>query len=213
VDEIEGPLQPLVKETDRETEHRPADLPRAVGPGSGPLAATPGGLADEKDKAHETYCYKAVDGCHIKLDVHGVRRDEVRPVVVSIHGGALIMGDRGGIDRALLGALAGAGFVVVSIDYRLAPEAKPPAIVEEVRDACRWVREQGSGLFRIAPDRLAVMRGSAGGCLTLMTEFQAEPRPKALIPFRGYGDVAGAGGSSRTAAVPRAGRDRPGGLR
>ena len=53
--------------------------------------------------------------------------------------------------------------MVVSIDYRLAPETKLPAIVEDVQDACRWVRERGPKLFRIAPERLAVMGGSAGG--------------------------------------------------
>ena len=116
-----------------------------------------------------------------------------RPVVVWIHGGALIMGHRGGIaDRALLGALTEAGYVVVSIDYRLAPETKLPAIVEDVQDACRWVRERGPKLFRIAPERLAVMGGSAGGYLTLMTGFRVEPRPKALVSFWGYGDIAGA---------------------
>ena len=113
-------------------------------------------------------------------------------MVVWIHGGALIMGHRGGIDRALLGALTRAGYVVVSIDYRLAPETKLPAIVEDVQDACRWVRERGPKLFRIAPERLAVMGGSAGGYLTLMTGFRVEPRPKALVSFWGYGDVAGA---------------------
>ena len=140
----------------------------------------------------ETYEYKVVDGCRIKLDVHRAPRDEVRPVVVWIHGGALIMGHRGGIDRALLGALTKAGYVVVSIDYRLAPETKLPAIVEDVQDACRWVRERGPKLFRIAPERLAVMGGSAGGYLTLMTGFRVEPRPKALVSFWGYGDIAGA---------------------
>ncbi len=39
------------------------------------------------------------------------------------------MGDRQGIDRTLLGELIKAGFVVVSIDYRLAPERKPAVIL------------------------------------------------------------------------------------
>ena len=160
--------------------------------GAASLAMPPGTPADEKDELRETYDYKVVDGCRIKLDVYGAPRDELRPVVVWIHGGALIMGHRGGIDRALLGALTKAGYVVVSIDYRLAPETKLPAIVEDVQDACRWVRERGPKLFRIAPERLAVMGGSAGGYLTLMTGFRVEPRPKALVSFWGYGDIAGA---------------------
>jgi acetyl esterase/lipase len=140
----------------------------------------------------KTYIYKTVGGLPIKADVYRAEDDAIRPVVVWIHGGALIMGHRGGIDRALLGALTKAGYVVVSIDYRLAPETKLPAIVEDVQDACRWVRERGPKLFHIAPGRLAVMGGSAGGYLTFMTGFRVEPRPKALVSLWGYGDIAGA---------------------
>ncbi len=167
----------------------------ALGATSWPM---PTGASDgEEDGRRETYDYKVVDGCRIKLDVHGAPRHGARPVVIWIHGGALIFGHRGGIaqgrsDRALLGALTGAGYVVVSIDYRLAPETKLPAIVEDVQDACRWVCERGPKLFHIAPERLAVMGASAGGYLTLMTGFQVEPRPKALVSFYGYGDIAGA---------------------
>ena len=50
------------------------------------------------------------------------------------------MGDRRGIDKKLLDALINAGFVVVSIDYRLAPETKLPAILDDVRAAFAWVR-------------------------------------------------------------------------
>jgi acetyl esterase/lipase len=159
--------------------------------GAASLALPRGSSAEEDDGPPETYVYKEVDGRRIQLDVHGAPRDGVRPVVVWIHGGALIMGHRGGIDPALLAALTGAGYVVVSIDYRLAPETKLTAIVEDVRDACRWVRERGPELFHIAPGRLAVMGGSAGGYLTLMAGFRVEPRPKALVSFWGYGDIAG----------------------
>ena len=69
--------------------------------------------------------------------------------------------------------------MVVSIDYRLAPEVKLPAIVEDVQDACRWVRERGAeAVPHRASERLAVMGGSAGGYLTLMTGFRVEPRPE-----------------------------------
>src|SRR5439155_13262304 len=82
--------------------------------------------------------------------------------------------------------------VVVSIDYRLAPETKLPAILEDLHDACRWVRAQGPGLFAADAKRLAVMGESAGGFLTLAAGFRVEPRPGALVSFWGYGDVAGA---------------------
>jgi acetyl esterase/lipase len=166
--------------------------------------------AQDGTDGKQTYTYKTVGACAIKADVYRPAGDAVRPVVVWVHGGALIMGSRGQIDRALLGKLLQAGYVVVSIDYRLAPETKLPAILEDLQDACRWVRERGPGLFRIDPKRLAVMGSSAGGYLTLAAGYRVEPRPVALVAFWGYGDIAGAWYSrpdpfySRLPAVPKA---------
>ena len=81
------------------------------------------------------------------------------------------------------------GFIVVSIDYRLAPETKLPGIIEDVQDAWRWVRQEGPKRFGLDPDRIATAGGSAGGYLTLMTGFCLEPRPRALVSYFGYGDI------------------------
>ena len=141
----------------------------------------------------KTYTFKTVDSRDLLLDVHRPPGDVIRPVVVFIHGGALMMGDRTMTPKpgSLLQALLDAGYVVVSIDYRLAPQVKLPAIIEDVRDACKWVRERGPELFRINRDELFVMGQSAGGYLTLMTGFSIQPRPRALVSFWGYGDIAG----------------------
>ena len=139
----------------------------------------------------ETFTYKTVGGCAIKADVIRPATREVLPVAVWIHGGALIMGDRGGIGRSLLEELVGAGYAVVSIDYRLAPETKLPEILEDVRDAFAWIRSEGPKRFGGRTDRLVVLGGSAGGYLTLCTGFLVEPRPVALVAFWGYGDIAG----------------------
>jgi acetyl esterase/lipase len=80
---------------------------------------------------------------------------------------------------------------VVAIDYRLAPEAKLPAIVDDLRDAAAWIREQGPARFGIASERLAVAGHAAGGYLTLLSGHAVEPRPRALVSFYGYGDIAG----------------------
>ena len=63
--------------------------------------------------------------------------------------------------RELTGRLIEAGFAVVSIDYRLAPETKLPAIIEDVEAAFDWIRGQGPDLFRADPDRLG--RGPGPG--------------------------------------------------
>lgn len=139
----------------------------------------------------QTYTYKVVRKCEIQADVYRVPDDTVHPVIVWIHGGALIVGHRGGINPEYLNMYLSAGYTLVSIDYRLAPETKIKGIIEDVQDAFKWVREKGPGLFNIAPDRMAVIGHSAGGYLTLMSGFCIEPRPKALIPFYGYGDIIG----------------------
>jgi acetyl esterase/lipase len=139
----------------------------------------------------QTHTYKVVGDCEIKADVFPAGASPC-PVVVAIHGGALIMGSRTYGMRCHLDAYLAAGYTLVSIDYRLAPETRLPDIIEDVQDACRWVREEGPHLFGADPGRLAVVGHSAGGYLTLMTGFRVSPPPRALISFYGYGDIAGA---------------------
>ena len=143
----------------------------------------------------KTYTYKTLpDGQELKADVFGVSEKQIRPVILNIHGGALMMGDRKLSTKpdSLLDKLLKAGYVVVSIDYRLAPHVKLPAIIEDVQDSYRWVHDQGPKLFHIDPKRIGVMGGSAGGYLTLMTGFCVKPRPNVLVSLWGYGDIAGA---------------------
>ncbi len=155
------------------------------------LAAARRSAGDESRNDRKTFTYKTVGTCAIKADVYGTGDGTVRPAVIWIHGGALIMGNRGQINASFRDALVKAGLAVVSIDYRLAPETKLPAILDDVRDAYRWVREEGAKTLAIDPSRIAVAGGSAGGYLTLTTGYRVEPRPKALVSFWGYGDVAG----------------------
>jgi acetyl esterase/lipase len=134
----------------------------------------------------ETYIYRAAGGCEIKADVYNAEESVRKPVIIWIHGGALIMGSR----KARPQWLDPEGrYVVVSIDYRLAPETKLPAIIEDIQGAYRWVGEQGPKLFHIDPDQLAVAGESAGGYLTLMTGFCVNPRPRVLLSLSGYGDI------------------------
>jgi acetyl esterase/lipase len=138
-----------------------------------------------------TYTYKRAADCEIRADVHLPPGEGPRPVIVWIHGGALILGARGGIAHWQLEMYLDAGCAVVSIDYRLAPETKLPAIIEDLQDAWRWVMREGPELFHADTRRVAVMGHSAGGYLTLMAGFCVEPRPSALVSFYGYGDIVG----------------------
>lgn len=146
----------------------------------------PAALSDK-----QTFVYKTVDGVPIHADVYRASPTEPRPVLMWIHGGALIMGSREGLPAYQLERYLAAGLTVVSIDYRLAPETKMPAIIEDVRDAYAWILREGPALFGLDGERVAVAGHSAGGYLTLMSGFGNTPRPKALVPVYGYGDVTG----------------------
>lgn len=150
-------------------------------------------FAQEKPKnlMAKTYTYKTVGELPIKADVYRLPGDDVRPVIVWIHGGALITGQRGGPNLEQRLRYLKAGYVIVSIEYRLAPETKLTGIIADVADAAAWVRTQGPELYKIDPKRLAVVGHSAGGYLTLMSGFAVEPRPQALVAFYGYGDIDG----------------------
>jgi len=138
----------------------------------------------------KTFTYKTVGDLDIKLDLHRPDDDKIRPVAVSIHGGALMNGGRGGMGRTQRELLK-EGYCVVSIDYRLAPETKLPEIIADVEDAFRWIHANGRGKLKGDTSNLVVLGGSAGGHLTLSTGFLIKPRPAVLIAFWGYGDLVG----------------------
>ncbi len=156
-------------------------------------SACDGQTINENKPAYEmkTYVYKTVDDCQIKADVYGGKPGTRQPVVFFIHGGALINGARKPVNKDVKGRFLDEGFIIVSIDYRLAPETKIAGIIEDVQDAYRWVHEKGPELFGADPNRIGVVGGSAGGYLTLMTGFCVQPRPKALFSYYGYGDIGG----------------------
>ena len=138
-----------------------------------------------------TVTYKIVGGHEIHANVHEPATEGIGPAILFIHGGALIMGNRNWISPEQLAKYTEAGFTVVSIDYRLAPEAKLPEIVADVEDAYTWMRTEGSARFAFDPDRIGVVGYSAGGYLTLLAGDRFRPRPRALVSFYGYGDLTG----------------------
>lgn len=147
----------------------------------------------QSSPSRETHRFKQHDDVAIEADVIGSQLGATRPCVVWIHGGGLIFGWRKTSPRAsLLHALLDRGFVVVSIDHRLAPETKLPEIVDDVRDAWQWIHEFGHTRFGIDPRRVAVAGASSGAYLALIAGYSFEPRPRALASFWGFGDITGA---------------------
>jgi len=89
------------------------------------------------------------------------------PIILSIHGGAFKMGDKGdGQVNAMLNGLK-RGYAVVSVNYRLSGEAKFPAQIQDVKAAVRWLRANAQQ-FKLNPSFIVAWGGSAGGHLSAM---------------------------------------------
>ena len=140
----------------------------------------------------QAFAFKSASGVAIHADVYSPGASgKPRPVVLWIHGGALIMGNREGVSAPVKTWAAAAGYVLVSIDYRLAPETQLPAIITDVEDAYAWIRREGKRLFNGDASRIAVAGGSAGGYLTLTLGARVKQKPRALLSLWGYGDLIG----------------------
>src|ERR1700729_4189917 len=88
--------------------------------------------------------------------------DGAAPVVVYFHGGGFVIGDLDTHDGTARQHAVGASAVVVSVEYRLAPEHPYPAAIDDAWAAVHWVAEHGSEIGADA-SRLAVAGDSAGG--------------------------------------------------
>lgn len=139
----------------------------------------------------EARTYKTVGELAIKADVYRPQDEVSRPAVVWIHGGALIGGHKSDVPRRVKHHMLDAGYVLISLDYRLAPETKLPEIIQDIEDAFAWIHRDGPRLFHIDPNKIAVVGGSAGGYLTFTTGFRVHPRPSVLLSLWGYGDLIG----------------------
>ena len=90
------------------------------------------------------------------------------PVVVYIHGGAFISGDKASsMDMTTINAIVSHGYAVASINYRLSSEAKYPAQINDVKAAVRWLKAN-SAQYRLNADKVASWGGSAGGNLSAL---------------------------------------------
>lgn len=111
-----------------------------------------------------------------KLDVYGPASETLaqegtsaataKPVVVFIHGGAWINGDKSFLNSRmpLVNTLLQSGYLVASINYRLASESPWPAQINDTKSAVRFLRANASK-YGIDPDRIAVFGESAGAHL------------------------------------------------
>ncbi|GLZ48369.1 alpha/beta hydrolase [Actinomycetospora sp. NBRC 106375] len=105
------------------------------------------------------------------------------PVVVFYHGGGWVIGSLDSHDAVCRALAARSGCLVAAVDYRLAPEHRFPAAVDDAYAALTWAGEKIGG-FGGDPGRLAVAGDSAGGNLAAVVSQLAKERGGPRVAFQ-----------------------------
>jgi acetyl esterase len=113
----------------------------------------------------------------------GVTDGQVLPVLVYFHGGGWTIGDLDTHDTLCRELANGAGCAVVSVDYRMGPEHRFPAAVDDCLAATQWVHRHAAELH-LDPARLAVGGDSAGGNLATVVSIAARDGGELPIAYQ-----------------------------
>ncbi|MBL9144268.1 MAG: alpha/beta hydrolase [Verrucomicrobiaceae bacterium] len=108
--------------------------------------------------------YSNPDNQHLQVNLARPKNTSgLLPAIVCIHGGGFRAGKRESYDKLCL-TLAEHGYAAITVTYRLAPQYKFPAAVQDCKTAVRWLRAHAAE-YQIDPNRIGVTGGSAGGHL------------------------------------------------
>lgn len=108
---------------------------------------------------------------------------ETMPVVLYFHGGGYFLGDLDQVDYTCRKIARDADTVVVNVDYRLAPEAKFPAAINDGYASLQWVHEHAERLG-VDPSRVVLCGDSAGGNLSIVLALLARDQGGPAVAFQ-----------------------------
>ena len=113
----------------------------------------------------------------------GAGAADALPVLVYYHGGGWVIGDLDTHDTVCRMLANQAGCAVMSVDYRMGPEHKFPAAVDDAVAAMRWAAREGRAAG-FDPDRIAVGGDSAGGNLAAVAALMARDNGGPKLAFQ-----------------------------
>jgi acetyl esterase/lipase len=146
-----------------------------------------------------------------RLDIHTVENTDPRMVLLFVHGGGFVGGDKNVPGMPYYDHLGGwaveHGMVGVTMTYRLAPDHQWPAGADDVADAIAWVREH-IGDHGGDPARIVLMGHSAGAAHVASCLGRGEEGVAAAVLLSGLYDLASAKPTERLAAYFGADADR-----
>lgn len=118
----------------------------------------------------------APGGRRFELDIYHHRDTPPgAPVLLQVHGGAWVIGNKEQQGLPLMMHMAARGWVCVAVNYPLSPRARWPEHLIALKRAVQWIRES-SGEFGTDPSFVAVTGGSAGGHLAAMVALTGDDR-------------------------------------
>ena len=171
-----------------------ANVPLISNPSASPDPGTPAGIREPLPNT------AAAGTKDLHVDVYRVQSSKPTPVVVQLHGGGWIRGDRPNSYRSF-GPFFAAGMSVVTVEYRNAKDAPAPAAVQDVRCALAWVKKNAA-TYNFDPNKVVTYGGSAGGHLALMAAYAPasfdppgctdQPKIVAVLDFYGASNVVDA---------------------
>jgi len=109
---------------------------------------------------------RGYDNVALKMDVLAPQQKAPMPAIVYVTGGGFLSANKDSYIQQRM-AMAEAGYVVASIEYRVAPTAIFPQPLEDVKAAIRYLKANAAK-FNINPDKIGIVGGSAGGYLSAM---------------------------------------------
>jgi acetyl esterase/lipase len=145
--------------------------------------------------AHRNLAYCNSQNLDLYIPRAAVRRP--LPIAIYIHGGGMTAGDKSDLNPVFLDALASAGYAVASVNYRLAPDSRFPAQIEDVKCAIRYLRDKAPGYGLNASEIFAFGTSVGGQLVTLAaltgahSGWDAGPYPAEPSTLRAVADMFG----------------------